>query len=230
MFVTLSVTDNYGYLQEGIVVMRLNNLFFKKIMLAYHECPVGYRYRVEIASRGIRGLTPQEYNFDVPKGGSGLDSKADEMIGKVGVLELATTGYISLSEVTTVNGDVLLVSDDDNVFGQILECKDVVQLQRHIDYVCHFAAEKLIESPEVAVLNYSRLSKALKNVSVAYQWVQRNGSLCTFRVIDGDDKGVLSAFVSFRGMLEEYLNATVSKIGDNLYTIKVIMRGGYCFV
>lgn len=218
------------YLLEGIVVMRLNNLFFKKIMLAYHECPVGYRYRVEIASRDVRGLTPQEYNFDVPKGGSGLDYKADELIGKVGVLELATTGYISLSEVTTANGDVLLVSDDDNAFGQILECKDVVQLQRHIDYVCHFAADKLIESSEVAVLNYAKISITLKNAGVAHQWVQRNGSSCTFRVIEGDEKGVLAALASFNGMLEEYLSATASKVDDNVYTIKVFVRGGYCFV
>lgn len=210
--------------------MRLNNLFFKKIMLAYHECPVGYRYRVEIASRDVRGLTPQEYNFDVPKGGSGLDSKADEMIGKVGVLEVATTGYISLSEVTTVNGDVLLVSDDDNTFGQILECKDIVQLQRHIDYVCHFAAEKLIGSPEVAVLIYAKISIALRNAGIAHRWVQRNGSSCTFRVIEGDEKGVLAALVSFNGMLEEYLSATPSRVDDDVYTIKVFVRGGYCFV
>lgn len=210
--------------------MRLNNLFFKKIMLTYHGCPVGYRYRVEIASGGIRGLTPQEYNFDVPRGGSGLDSKADEMIGKVGVLEVATTGCISLSEVTIVNGDVLLVSDDDNAFGQIPECKDVVQLQRHIDYVCHFAAEKLIGSPEVAVLYYAKLSIFLKNAGIAHQWVQRNGSSCTFKVVNGDEKGVLAAFASFKGMLEEYLSATASKVDDNVYTIKVVVRGGYCFV
>ena len=210
--------------------MRLNNLFFKKIMLTYHECPVGYRYRVEIASGNIRGLTPQEYNFDVPKGGSGLDSKADEMIGKVGVLEVATTGYISLSEVTTVNGDVLLVSDDDNAFGQILECKDVVQLQRHIDYVCHFAAEKLIGSPEVAVLIYEKVSIALRNAGIAHRLVQRNGFSCTFKVIDGDEKGVLAALASFNGMLEEYLSATTSRVGDDVYTIKVFVRGGYCFV
>lgn len=210
--------------------MRLNNLFFKKIMLTYHGCSVGYRYRVEIASGNIRGLTPQEYNFDVPKGGSGLDSKADEMIGKVGVLEVATTGYISLSEVTTVNGDVLLVSDDDNAFGQILECKDVVQLQRHIDYVCHFAAEKLIGSPEAAVLIYGKISIALRNAGVAHRWVQRNGSSCTFKVIEGDEKGVLAALASFNGMLEEYLSATASRVDDDVYTIKVFVRGGYCFV
>lgn len=210
--------------------MRLSNLFFKKIMLTYHGCPVGYRYRVEIASGGIRGLTPQEYNFDVPRGGSGLDSKADEMIGNVGVLEVATTGYISLSEVTTVNGDVLLVSDDDNAFGQILECKDIIQLQRHIDYVCHFAAEKLIESADSCVVNYAKVSTAIKNAGLVHQWIQRNGSSCTFRVINGDEKGVLAAFASFKGMLEEYLSATASKVDDNVYTIKVVVRGGYCFV
>ena len=210
--------------------MRLNNLFFKKIMLTYHGCSVGYRYRVEIASGNIRGLTPQEYNFDVPKGGSGLDSKADEMIGKVGVLEVAITGYISLSEVTTVNGDVFLVSDDDNVFGQILECKDVVQLQRHIDYVCHFAAEKLIGSPESAVLIYGKISIALRNAGIAHRWVQRNGSSCTFKVIEGDEKDVLAALASFNGMLEEYLSATASRVDDDVYTIKVFVRGGYCFV
>lgn len=211
--------------------MRLGNLFFKKITLTYNGCPVGYRYRVEIVTdKDKQGISSQEYNFDVSKGGRSLDTKADEMIAKVGTLEVVTTGCITLSEVKTVNGSVLLVSEDDNAFGQVLECKDVVQLRRHIDYVCHIAAKELIESAETVVLNYSRLTKSLKNNEIIYQWVQKKGSSWTFKVTEGDDRSVLAALVSFEGLIEECLGAKADRVDANVFTIKVYVRGDYCFV